>query len=111
MTTALDKLITKIIMENYDNDYDPYLNNGDPDFYSEFPLKLFYENQDFLNQLSNIGLFFDRKMTNRIIRFFKGCFEEDEVFEAIRNGNLTELSVFYACSIANKICRQHKPKN
>ena len=110
MTTALDKLITKIIMENYDNDYDPYY-TGDPDFYSEFPLKLFYENQDFLNKInsSNIELNFDRKMINRIVKFFKDTPEEDFVFDAIRTGNLSELSIYYACSIANKICKLHKP--
>lgn len=111
MTTALDRVITKIILENYDNDYDPYLDNGNHDFYTEFPLNLFYKNQDFLNQLSNIGLFFDKKMLNTIIRYFEGCFEKDEVVHAIRTGNLKQLSIFYACSIANEICRQHKPKN
>ena len=110
LNTELDNLITKVIMENYDNDYDPY-DKTDLDYFSEFPLNLFYENQDFLNKInsSNIELNFDRKMIIRTVRYFKDTLEIDFVFDAIRWGNLPELAVFYACSIANKICRLHKP--
>ena len=109
LNTELDNLITKIILENYDNDYDPY-DKTDLDYFSEFPLNLFYENQEFLNKIntSNIELNFDRQMINRTVRYFKDTLEIDFVFDAIREGNLSELSIYYACSIANKICRLHK---
>ena len=110
LNTELDNLITKIILENYDNDYDPY-DKTDLDYFSEFPLNLFYENQEFLDKInrSNMELNFDRKMINRTVRYFKDTLEIDFVFDAIRWGNLPELAVFYACSVANKICKLHKP--
>jgi outer membrane cobalamin receptor len=108
MYNKLEKFILKTIIDNYESDYNAF-DTTDVDFHSEFPLNLFIDNQEFIKKLkeAQFDINFDKQMINRIFRYYKkNNFDDYEVKDAIRTGNLTQLSVLYACSIANKLCRK-----
>jgi hypothetical protein len=106
MNNELDKFIMKTLRENYDNDYNAF-DTSDLDLFCDFPLNLFYDNKNFLTNLemAKINIHFNRKMIRKIIKYFKDNAEEDEVREAIRSGDISQLSMYYAIAVANKFCR------
>jgi hypothetical protein len=93
---SLDKIITDILQDNYDDEFDPY---DDEYLLEDYPCKLFYHeryNQEFLNKLLPINLVFKKKTIKKMLDYYEDNFDDD-IIEAVKNNDLKLLAMLYAC--------------
>ena len=99
--SSLDKIITEILSDNYDEEFDPY---DDEYLLEDWPCRLFCHeryNQEFLNKLIPINLVFKKKTIKKMLDYYDGM--EYIITEAVKNNDLIELAMLYACYATKRL--------
>jgi hypothetical protein len=92
---SLDKIITEILADNYDEEFDPY---DDEYLLEDYPCRLFYHekyNEEFLNKLDKTNLVFTTDTIEQMLKYYEDNFD-NEIIEAVEKNDLILLATLYA---------------
>ena len=106
---SLDKIITEILADNYDEEFDPY---DDEYLLEDYPCHLFYHekyNKEFLNKLDKNNLVFTTDTIEQMLKYYEDNFD-NEITEAVEKNDLILLATLYAGYASKRLYTELKEK-